>query len=356
MSMNRYSTTRLLFGSALVLALAACGDDPAPFNAQGTSSDMSAVSSAFDSPATESFGYFGDAMDDAFSAPALSSSFRAVKQGAEAAGMFASARRLGESARSMTRPVTVALAVIPDEYLGNTYEYSESTNGYELSDRTGAPANGVRFIVYAVNPITGIPVTPLQEIGYADVLDESTATNNSLRVLLVSDGTTYLNYGVTGSLTQTEARATVDGFVTNGTTQVDFNLDNVASDAQGGTVSLDYELDVPSRDVALDYLIVVTNTSSNAANAAVDLFLSGPNGSVGIDGGLVEGTGELTANVNGDAFAVMEIVDEEAESITKPDGTALTLEEYGALFSIWALVLKGFDVFEDLLDPVDNLF
>ena len=41
------------------------------------------------------------------------------------------------------------------------------------SDRTGAPANGVRFILYAVNPVSGQPVEPLVQI-------EATPTSRSL--------------------------------------------------------------------------------------------------------------------------------------------------------------------------------
>ena len=45
----------------------------------------------------------------------------------------------------------------------------------------------------------------------------------------------------------------------------------------------------------------------------------------------------------------------EVTSITKPDGSALTSPSTRALAAIWGAVLKGLDVFEDLLDPLDNL-
>jgi hypothetical protein len=340
---------------ALALLLAACGgDDDTPFNPQGTSDDMAAVSAAFDAPAVQSFNALGDDMDNAFAAPVLGSSARIVQGAIQGPRLRTAGESVARSVRALAGPRGgVALAVIPAEYLGDTYEYDTGSSSYVLGERTGAPANGVRFIVYAVNAITGVPVTPLQEVGYADVLDESTATSDALRVMLVSDGTTYLNYGVTASVGETEIRATIDGFVTDGTTQVDFDLDNVVSDALGGSITLDYELDVPSRDVSLDYLIAMTGSGDNAN---VDLSLQGPNGSVGIVGALTAGDGVLTARANGGDFAVMDFVDEEVEEITKPDGSALTTQEYGALFAIWTLVMKGFDIFEDLADPVDNLF
>lgn len=356
MSMIRYSQARPMFGLVLALMLAGCGDDNSvPFNPEGTSEDLAAVSAGFDSPATESFGFFGAAMDGAFAAPVLSRSLETVRAGTSGTGMIDAARNLARSARAMThRGSAVALAIIPAEYLGDTYTFNETTSEYELSDRTGAPANGVRFILYSVNPVTGQPTLPLQEIGYADVLDESNAAADALRVLLVSEGTTYLNYGVSGTGNASSATVIVDGFVTNGTTQVNFDLSNTVSELSNGTIALDYGLDVPSRDVNLNYDIEISDLAGSA-DADIDLALSGPHGDVGIAGTLAEATGSLTFRANGDDFAVMQIVDEELESVTKPDGTALTLQEAGAVAAIWGLVLKGFDVFEDLLQPIDNL-
>ncbi len=109
--------------------------------------------------------------------------------------------------------------------------------------------------------------------------------------------------------------------------------------------------------MALHYIVGLSQLSTAAAIANIDISLAGPHGDVGIDGQLVEGAGELTATVNGDDFAVVTLgTDSEVSSITKPDGSALTAPEYAALAAIWALALKGLDVFEDLLDPVDNLF
>lgn len=353
MSMFRYSTTRAILGLSVALVLGGCGDDEAPFNPQGTSDDMAALSAAFDAPVVQSFNALGDDMDNTFIIPLVRTSTQLIQGAGDGWKLAGKAKSIAHSVRALAgTPSTVALALIPAEFLGQTYEYDVSSDSYVLSERTGAPANGVRFIVYAVNPITGDPVEPLQEVGYADILDEGTASAESLRLQLVSDGTTYLNYGVTASMGDTEARATIDGFVTNGTTRVDFDLDNVATDVGGGTLTLDYELDVPSRDVSLDYLIALTN---GLEDADVDLALAGPNGSVGITGDIDAGNGQLTALVNGSSFAVMDVADGDLTSVTKPDGTELTTQEQGALIAIWAIVLKGFDIFEDLVDPVDNL-
>lgn len=355
MSMIRYSTTRSLFLTPMLgLLLAACGgDDDAPFNAQGTSEDVQVMAAAFDAPAVQSFGAMGDAMDGAFALPLVRHSSGLVASAVKGPRLMTAGASIARSVRALAGPVGgVSLAVIPEEYLGDTYEYDAVDQRYELSERAGAPANGVRFILYTVNPVTDEPVTPLEEIGYADILDESTATSDAVRLVVVSGDVTYLNYGVAASAGEAEARATINGFVTNGSTQVDFDLDHVASNTEGGDLTLDYELDVPTRDVSLDYLVQLTNAM---ANANVDLSLAGPHGSVGITGSAASGNGRLVARTNGSDFAYMNFVEGELDTVTKPDGSALTEQEQGVLVGIWALVLQGFDVFEDLVDPIDNL-
>ncbi len=351
---------RLWIAAGCALVLAACGDDNSgePFSAEGTSADMNAVGASFDSPAMASLTWAAGGIDAVFGAPMVSSSINAIKLGSHPTGLTASAQRIARSVEGFNGGIArhVALAVIPAQVLGKTFEYSTETDAYVVSERTGAPANGVRFIVYAVNPITRVPVEPLQEAGYADLLDQSTTNTNAVRLQLVSDGVTYVDYGVSGSATETTGLAVVDGFVTNGTTKVNFNLKNSYSDVANGTIGFDYSLDAPSHDVALKYVIGITQVSTAAALADIDVKLTGPHGNVGIDGLLTEGVGELTATVNGDDFAVVTLNDNsDVATITKPDGSALTAPEYAALAAIWGAVLKGLDLFEDLLDPLDNL-
>jgi hypothetical protein len=205
----------------------------------------------------------------------------------------------GFNARTTT---SVALAVLPPRCWARPSSTTAVPRSDEATDRTGAPASGVRFILYAINPVTEVPVEPLAEAGYADILDESTATANALRLQLVSGGTTYLSYGVSGAATASGGQVVVDGFATDGTTLVNFDLRNSYSDAANGTLGFDYRLDVPSRDLNLVYLIDVTQVSTPAAAVGVDVTVSGPHGDVGIEGSLAAAGGQLTAAVNGAAF------------------------------------------------------
>ena len=91
---------------------------------------------------------------------------------------------------------SASTAAISAEVAGKTFEYNGT--GYVPTDRTGAPSNGVRFIIYAVNPVTMQPVTPLQEVGYVQLTDLSGTTTQAARVVVVSDNITYLDYTVRG--------------------------------------------------------------------------------------------------------------------------------------------------------------
>ena len=61
--------------------------------------------------------------------------------------------------------------IIPDAVTGTTFEWNADSAGYVATAREGAPANGIRFIVYAIDPLTGDPVLPLVETGYVDIMD-----------------------------------------------------------------------------------------------------------------------------------------------------------------------------------------
>ena len=61
--------------------------------------------------------------------------------------------------------------IISGWHRGSTFVYDPSTDEYEPDlTREGAPATGVRFIVYAVDE-AGVPIVD-KERGYADLIDE----------------------------------------------------------------------------------------------------------------------------------------------------------------------------------------
>src|SRR3989454_10375484 len=107
----------------------------------------------------------------------------------------------------------------------------------------GAPSNGVRFILYALD-LAGQPIAA-QPIGYADLMDESSGNTQTLHVLVVGTTTdppvTYLDYAVSVTLGVGTATAAVVGFITDGIERLDFNA---AIGENSGSATFDIRFDV----------------------------------------------------------------------------------------------------------------
>src|SRR5207244_7209795 len=112
---------------------------------------------------------------------------------------------------------------IPPTVLGKTFVWDVNTHQYveDPNATPAAPANGVRIILYAIDPVTENVVEPPVATGYVDLIDLSSGNTNSLQVIVnggtpASPGTTYANYTVTGTVTGNPATAfsaTAVGFV-----------------------------------------------------------------------------------------------------------------------------------------------
>ena len=180
--------------------------------------------------------------------------------------------------------------VIPDQYLGMTFEYDPQTQQYAPSSRTGAPADGVRFILYLVNPVTGEPDVE-NEIGHVDLRDTSDQTANRLVTTVVVDGATLIDYTSTCSLTQSSISVASVGFVSDGTTVVNFDLSFSFSEFSGLTI--DFSVDIPSANIEVNFFATATNFDT----AGDDLFA----GDFQMDFDISRGTNAIVFTLAGDA-------------------------------------------------------
>lgn len=117
-------------------------------------------------------------------------------------------------------------ALFPVDVLGKTFEWNTTTDAYAATTRSGAPSTGIRIIIYSVNPVGGMPVEPVQELGYLDLTDESTAAADQLGVLLRLGSTTIADYAIAAVTATTSQRLTAAGYITGstGSGRVDFDL------------------------------------------------------------------------------------------------------------------------------------
>jgi hypothetical protein len=247
MSIQRL-TVRATF--ALCVFAAGCGTDDAMgpdadarFDAQRLTADVAATERAMRPPIWTSFAALGEHFDLGTTATAavagsrelLDASDRLTSVRAKQIAIATAEQLMSVAAAD----VTPASPVIRPGALGRTYVYDASLRRYVLApERTGASASGVRFILYAVNPVTHEPIVAT-EIGHADLIDEgrARATGIGLRLIVVSEGTTYLDYrvGIEGS--PNSGALAVTGFLTDGTTRLDFDIDVTGTAGPGGATS-----------------------------------------------------------------------------------------------------------------------
>jgi hypothetical protein len=359
MSILQYAKRSVLTAVAVSFA-AGCGGDSGPnatFSATGTSADVQAVSSTFESPTFNNFSSMSVLFDAALGgAPLISSSAAAldVRGATTAAGLRAAAVRSAQRLAkvlpaSRNQTFSASSAAIPAQFIGKTFVYNTVDGTYIVSDLAGAPVAGVRFLLYAVDPLTLEPVQPLVTTGYVDITDKSAGITHAAQVVVVSGGTTYLDYTVSASSTASSGLVNAVGYVTDGTTRANFNLHSTLTLNSG--LSLVYNLDVPSRDVSIDLTLAATGLDTQTGTLEVALTMQGPNGTITFAGQFTSDGGTITVKVSGDLFATITSTADQTV-ITGANGHVLTTEDSVALDHIFVLAGGAFGSFDQLLAPV----
>jgi hypothetical protein len=324
-------------GMLVVAAAAACGDSTGPenFDPVNTSTKADAVLAAFDNPALLSLG----ALQNLSFGPLLSAT---VPPAPTASTLSTAADRL----RAWTRTVpnfgsASPLAIFPADLLGATFVWDEAQDRYvEDPEATGAPANGVRVLLYTVDPISHLPVSPLDDRGYLDIMDESTPSVDALHLVAVWEGVTHLDYVASATTTTTSLTLSAEGFVANGTDRVDFVLTFSLTQTD---VSVNYQLTHGDDTLGLtgtlnETSFTVTLTLSDGDNTITFQITVTPS----TVEGSIEYNGEVAVEIGGTP---------EAPTFTRADGTPLTAEELAALQHLGDLINVITDHFDDLLGP-----
>src|SRR5437016_2295890 len=184
---------------ATALLAAACGDNPLqpkkPADPLATAANVQALGTSFTSVPFQSFSFATTYVPTAASPmAALRPLLRAAQPTlvTRRALSLAESRLVATALRAALVPSSGAIAASifpPGVVLGTTYTWNATTFQYEANDPAvvpGAPSNGVRFILYALD-LAGQPIAT-QPIGRADFMDESSGNTQTLHVLVV--GTT----------------------------------------------------------------------------------------------------------------------------------------------------------------------
>jgi hypothetical protein len=348
-------------GLALAFALAACSDSTGPsfdgnFDATATSTNLSAVESAYGTPAFQSFVAMGQVFDGP-GAPLASAAL--IQAAANPHDLTLNHQAQLAAQRVAGLMAAPQATLIPEEYRGLVFEYVFG-EGYVVNQDLTGPVNGIEVKLYAVNPVTGEITEPLTEVGYVHLLDESTDVEAKVRLQVVSNEVTYLDYLVTLAGPPTSPSFAIAGYVTDGTNVVDFSLSfAIEVTFAGFSVELDYLIDV--NDVFnIDFSVAFTGSGEDDGTAVIDLSVTHEGYTVSVAGTIDNGSGSVEvrageAGTTGDLFATITVTPTSI-SVVGADGQALSAEEIRALEELWDFFEDIFDSWDDLFSPVEFLF
>jgi hypothetical protein len=338
--------------AASALAFAACSDGGTgpdgdrAFDPARVEAGIRSMEDLAGQPVLESFRTLADHVGAAGGLdPALSGSLPGATRLAQAV-----ARIAGVTAA----PGAALVPIIRTSVLGTTFVYDPAQSKYVADPaRSGAPPNGIRFILYESE--NGHPV-PSKEVGYADLTDERVSAANSLglRLTVVGGDVTYLDYRFELGGSIGSAELDVDGFLSDGTERVDFELTTTGQlFGRGGTVTLDAKLGVPGHDFEVEVTLV---GEAGVENGDGELGLVVRSGADRIDVEAVVADGQIDATftVNGTLLA-RAAGDAQHPVITGEGGRELTDEEMHALAGIVSFAGGVFAILAGLLAPAGAL-
>lgn len=362
--MPRSTISRASLSLALLAAgLAACDSAPstsadaaAPtVDAARLNAGLAAVSRAQATPVWQSFR----ALSPAIGASTGSAAARIITDARWTADVTPSVAQAAARARSRLAavaetatelaPDSKAIAVLPPHLLGATFVWDETAQQYVRDPvRTDAPVNGVRHVIYPVNPFTGRPASA-EELGYVDFTDEGAELLDGLAVRLrvVAVGITYLDYAFSLTGAPAVRLVRVQGFLSSGNDRVEFRIDGGMH--AGGAAAFGYRLEVPAHS----FLAEATIQAHDQRSRVEERITAGPDGITFI--ATHEGDGvEAVVAVNGIPFATIRGLAVLPE-IRRADGAPLSSEEASALRGILELTGRTLGLFGDLLGPVGGV-
>ena len=375
---------RPLWGLALLAAVAACSNSTGPqahlADPQQLSSDLQAVSGVLQSSVLASFGVVGSA---AGSPATVATPAGALLQAApittpQTAGQayLDAPRRLQALRLAAGRLGSgISASVIPPQFLGQTFVWDDATHQYVVGADAG-PTNGVRIILYALDPSTGDVAEPSNAVGFVDLLDESTTSPavNKLHVIVqggtpASPGVTYADYTVSGSVTGNPAtafNASAVGFVSDGTHPLTFNATfaatNLTSDNPDAQLDVAWDLANPVIHVELHETLATPD--ANHLTVTIDFSVVHGSETVAVTGTITvvsfpqSVSANLLITVNGVAYARVrgsETATTNTIQLVHADGSALSGAEQQAVTDLFDLPGQIETAIDNVFSPCEHL-
>jgi len=364
-------------GLALAVLTAACGKDPiapkSPADPQATAAELAAIGPIFSAAPLQSLSSVSGSISPTGSAPVPVLALAAATNPLHHSTRLEPYARRIDAARIFSRllrtqtSASASAALFPPEFVGKTFEWNFTTLLYDTTARAGAPSNGVRFILYAIDELTDQPAGPAPgtEVGYLDLKDEGNASQPKVHVIVAGVGgaPVYVDYTVTLS---NQTKISTAGYITNGANSADSLRFSGAITVSGSTSSIsvteDVSFDVNSHEMHVRNWQRVTLTQSGQ-DLHVGLRLSFRfehagevvtlDGSLDADNaGSVSGT--FTAKVDGGLYATCSVVGTENSytlSCQGADEDGLDADDNAALDALGDAAANVTSMFEGILTP-----
>ena len=282
------------------------------------------------------------------------SAMDAVRESAGWKGFKLAAPQMG--ARIGFTRAGVALRSIPlisESNRGKTFVYDGARHEWVIDPaRTGAPANGVRFITYEPK---GAEPDATKPIGHADLIDLGNASAGiALRLVVAEGALTILDYQTTLEGNEGSGHVTVEGFIQNTRDKLAFDID-VRGQNSGGVerAGIVFDLAMASRDFSVNGDVDVEK-QNGVESGAVDLRVEHGAHSFAVDIRNTRGTLSGDVDLNNSPFAIVSGPAQQPVFKT-PNGGNIGGSEALVLWRIFDVTEDVFDLFEDLIDPIDEL-
>lgn len=368
---------RLSLGAlALAVLSAACGENAiapkSPANPQATAAELAALGPIFSAAPLQSLSSVSGSISTT-SAPVPALALAAATNPLHHSTRLEPYARRIDAAQVFSRllrpraSVTATAALFPPEFVGKTFEWNFTTLQYDTTARAGAPSNGVRFILYAIDELTGQPAGPAPgtEVGYIDLKDEGSASQPKVHVIVAGLGgaPVYVDYTVTLS---NQTKISTAGYITNGANSPDSlrfsGAITVAGTTSSVSVTEDVSFDVNSHEIHVRNWQRVTLTQSGQ-NLQVSLRISFRFEHAGevvtLDGSLdADNAGSLngtfTAKVDGGLYATCSVTGTQNSytlSCQGADSDGLNADDNAALDALGDAAANVTAMFEGILTP-----
>src|SRR6266566_623990 len=139
--------------------------------------------------------------------------------------------------------------LIPDSLLGKTLTFTCASQRYVESGDSGAPATGVRVVLYQRAP-DGSIACPATAIGQLDLFDASAPGTTAVRGVVTGPGGggPLVDYTIRHNVADPEGVASATGFVTDGQQRLDFQVTGEPGSGLHNTIAT-VQLDDSAADV-----------------------------------------------------------------------------------------------------------